>query len=170
MHITITTHNIVFAIFWASAEYWMPIFFLLKNHLKWWYKNESQTKIDPNGKFCNLGNQTGGPSHGMQPHTSKHYCFLGTLMTKRSRPWKSWHRANIEYKHFIPKAQTHWYTLWEDNICLDHGLVHYFEHGTHITTYNLVFAIFIASAESCVPIFFLLMNHLKWWYKNESQT
>jgi hypothetical protein len=90
-------------------------------------------------------------------------------MQKKSIPWKGWHRANIQCKHFIPKAQTHWYTLWEHNICLGYGLVHYFEHGTHITTYNLVFAIFWASAEYWVPIFFLLMNHLKWWYKNESQ-
>ena len=32
--------------------------------------------------LCNIGNQIGGPSHGLEPHTSKKYSFLSTLMPK----------------------------------------------------------------------------------------
>ena len=77
--------------------------------------------------------------------------------------------VNSQCKHSIPKAQTHLYTLWEDNICLSHGLVLYFLHATHITTYNHVFTIFLPSAASCMPIFFFIMNYTKWTYESEWQ-
>ena len=87
-----------------------------------------------------------------------------------SDPLKRWHSTNIWCKHSTPKAQTHSYTLWEHNICLSHGLVLYFLLSILINTYSLVFVVIsLPIAALCVPIFFFLMNHTKWLYKNLSQ-
>ena len=52
---------------------------------------------------------------------------------------------------------------------MGHGLLSYFLFSTLITTYNLVFAIFLPSPASNRPIFFFIMNHTTWTYKIEWQ-
>ena len=53
---------------------------------------------------------------------------------------------------------------------MGHGLLSYFLLSTLITTYNLVFAIFLPSTTSCVSIFFFTMNHTKWTYDIQFQS
>jgi hypothetical protein len=101
-------------------------------------------------------------------HNPKYWHF-GHLIPKWHCPWKRWHCDNTQCKHSIPKAQTHWYILWEDNICLGHGLLSYFLVSTLITTCNQDFAIFLASPAWCVPIFFFLLTHTNWTDEIEYQ-
>ena len=101
-------------------------------------------------------------------HNGKYWHF-GHISQEWHKPWKSWHCDNTQCNYSIPKAQTHWYTLWEDNICLGQGLLCYFLLCTLLTTCNHVFAIFLHSPASCGPIFFFLMNHTRWTYEIEWQ-
>ena len=61
------------------------------------------------------------------------------------------------------------YCHWANFFIGIHTLLSTAEYN-NITTYNIVLAIFLPSAASCVPIFFFLMNHPKWLHKNESKT
>ena len=83
---------------------------------------------------------------------------FGHSHAKESRQWKGWGRANIQCKHFIPKDQTHSYFMGRQYLP-GHGLVPHFLLGTHIITYNIVFAMQL-----------LLMDLHKLLYKIESQT
>ena len=103
-------------------------------------------------------------------HNQK-YWYISHLTPKWHSQWKSWPSDNNQCQYSIPKAHTHSYTLWEDNISLGHGLLSYFLLSTLITTYNLVFATSLPSRASCVTIFFfiMIMNHTKWTYGIECQ-
>jgi hypothetical protein len=54
----------------------VPIFFFLLTHTKWTDEIECQPLIDPMEMFCNLGNQIGPSSHGLQPHTTQNIGIL----------------------------------------------------------------------------------------------
>ena len=86
------------------------------------------------------------------------------LSQSRFSHGKSWHSVNTQYKYIIPKVPTPAHTLWEDNICLNHGLVTYFFHETCITTTNSVFSMISLSAHKKLEIFILLQYHMKWHY------
>ena len=101
-------------------------------------------------------------------HNGKYWPF-GHISQEWLKPWKSWHCDNTQWNYSIWMAQTHSYTLWEDNICLGHGLLCYFLLSTQLTTCNNVFAIFLPSPASCGQIFFFHMNHTRWTYKIEWQ-
>jgi hypothetical protein len=122
--------------------------------------------------ICNVGNQVGPSWHWLQPHKTKNIgkLAIGHLTPKKwHRPWRSWPSDNTQCQYSILKVQTQSYTLWEDNICLGHELLSHFIFITLITTYNLVFAIFLPSRASCMPIFFFIMNHTKWTHGIECQ-
>ena len=76
--------------------------------------------------FCNLGNQVGGLSHGLEPHKSKKYSFLSTLMPMGpdnekvgtgpifnvNTPIQRLRHIDIPYGNTIPAWDMDWFLIF----------------------------------------------------------